>query len=131
MAKVAKKAATKTAKKSTKVTKYIAPVAPDDYRTDEYQTGDTPAPKKATAKKSKAAKSIKTVTKTRAPNPIMEKLIALMLRKEGATIQDFQGVEGFNIPSMAVVQAAQRAGYKADASKKPGQRTVYKAVKAS
>ena len=139
MTKVAKKAATKTAKKSTakvaksaKVTKYIAPVAPDDYRTDEYQTGDTPTPKKATAKKSnkkpvaKKADTKSVITK-RAPNPIMEKLIALMLRKEGATIADFQQVEGFAIPSMAVVKAAQRAGYKAEASKQPGERTVYKA----
>jgi hypothetical protein len=93
---VAKKAATKTAKKATakvaKVTKTVAPVA--------------------TAKK---------------PNPIIEKCIALMLRKEGAGIADFQTVEGFNLPSMAVVKAAQRAGYKAEASKKPGERTVYKA----
>jgi hypothetical protein len=83
------------------------------------------------AKKSKAANAAKRaeLVAKRAPNPIMEKLIALMLRKEGATIADFQKVEGFNIPSMAVVQAAQRAGYKADASKKPGERTVYKAVR--
>jgi hypothetical protein len=97
MAKVAKKSATKVAKKASKSTKAVAPVA------------------------KKAA--------TKAPNPLMEKLIALMLRKDGATIQDFQGVDGFNIPSMAVVKAAQRAGYEASASKKPGERTVYKAVK--
>jgi hypothetical protein len=123
---VAKKAATKTAKKSTaKVTKFVAPVAPDDYRTDEYQTGDTPTPKKATAKKStKSAKSTE-----KAPNPLHEKLIALMLRPTGAGIADFQQVEGFNIPSMAVVRIAERHGYKASASKKPGERTVYKAVK--
>jgi hypothetical protein len=113
MTKVAKKAATKTAapvaKKTAKVAKAAAPVA----------------------KKSKAANAAKRaeLVAKRAPNPIMEKLIALMLRKEGATIQDFQQVEGFNIPSMAVVQAAQRAGFKADASKKPGERTVYKAMK--
>jgi hypothetical protein len=100
MAKVSKKSAAPVAKKSA------APVA-----------------KKA------AAKSTKSVITKRAPNPIMEKLIALMLRKDGATIQDFQGVEGFAIPSMAVVKAAQRAGYKAEASKQPGERTVYKAVK--
>src|SRR5271154_2048288 len=86
------------------------------------------------AKVVKVAKSTKAVAKkaattSRAPNPIMEKLIALMLRKEGATIQDFQGVEGFAIPSMAVVKAAQRAGFKAQASKAPGERTVYKAMK--
>jgi hypothetical protein len=62
---------------------------------------------------------------------MMEKLFALMLRPTGAGITDFQTVEGFNLPSMAVVKAAQRAGYKASASKKPGERTVYKAVKAS
>jgi hypothetical protein len=134
-----KKAATKTAKKPiTKATKFVAPVAPDDYRTDEYQTGDTPTPKKATAKKSakstKTAKSAnKAVTKTvavaRKPNPLHEKLIALMARKDGATISDFQTVDGFNIPSMAALRIAERHGYTATASKKPGERTVYKAVK--
>jgi hypothetical protein len=108
MTKVAKKAATKTAKKST------AKVAKKSTKTV------------ATKADVKAAKEVQT---KRAPNPIMEKLIALMLRKEGATIADFQGVEGFAIPSMAVVKAAQRAGYKAEASKQPGERTVYKAVR--
>jgi hypothetical protein len=94
---------------------------------------------KKTAKVAKVAKSTKTATPVakkadtkavitkRAPNPLMEKLIALMLRKEGAGIADFQTVEGFNLPSMAIVKAAQRAGYKAEASKQPGERTVYKA----
>ena len=91
------------------------------------------------AKKSKTAKSTKAVAKksttkkavatSRAPNPVMAACIELMLRKDGAGISDFQKIEGFNLPSMAVVKAAQRAGYKADASKKPGERTVYKAVK--
>jgi hypothetical protein len=67
--------------------------------------------------------------KSRAPNPLHEKLIALMARKDGATIQDFQGVDGFNIPSMAALRIAERHGYKASASKKPGERTVYKAAK--
>jgi hypothetical protein len=39
-----------------------------------------------------------------------------MARKDGATIQDFQGVDGFNIPSMAVVRIAERHGYKASAN---------------
>jgi hypothetical protein len=87
-------------------------------------------------KTTKVAKSTKTVAKkavatTRAPNPLHDALVKLMLRPTGATIQDFQGVEGFNIPSMAVVRIAERNGYKASASKKPGERTVYKAVKAS
>ena len=82
-----------------------------------------------TAKKTAkvATKSAKAVATKRAPNPIVEKCVALMLRPTGATISDFQQIEGFAIPSMAVVQAAQRAGYKAEASKKPGERTVYKA----
>jgi hypothetical protein len=88
------------------------------------------APEKA-AKVAKTTKATKTVAKAattpRAPNPIVEKCIALMLRKEGAGIADFQTVEGFNLPSMAIVKAAQRAGYKAEASKQPGERTVYKA----
>jgi hypothetical protein len=87
---------------------------------------------KVVAKKSttKAAKSAKAVAKkAAAPNPLHEKLIALMARKDGATIADFQTVDGFNIPSMAVVRIAQRHGYEASASKKPGERTVYKAVK--
>ena len=94
--------------------------------------------KKSVAKKStksaKSAKSTKTVKAAavvaeKAPNPMHEKLIALMLRKDGAGIADFQTVDGFNMPSMAVVRIAERAGYKASASKKPGERTVYKAVK--
>ena len=62
-------------------------------------------------------------------NELHDALVKWMLRPTGATIQDFQGVEGFNIPSMAVVRIAERHGYKASASKKPGERTVYKAVK--
>jgi hypothetical protein len=52
-----------------------------------------------------------------------------MARKDGATISDFQAIEGFNIPSMAALRIAERHGYTATASKKPGERTVYKAVK--
>jgi hypothetical protein len=95
MAKTAKKAATKTTKKSNK----------------------TVTSTKAVAKKAAA------------PNPLHEKLIALMLRPSGAGIADFQQVEGFAIPAMAVVRIAERHGYKASASKKPGERTVYKAVR--
>jgi hypothetical protein len=88
------------------------------------------------AKKSKVAKSAKTakvaksakvakVAKVREANPLHQKLIALMTRKDGATISDFQQVEGFNMPSMAVVKIARRAGYEASASKKQGERTRY------
>jgi hypothetical protein len=52
-----------------------------------------------------------------------------MARKDGATIQDFQGVDGFNIPSMTALKIAERHGYKTSAVKKPGERTVYKAVR--
>lgn len=113
MAKVAKKATSKKSTKSAKsANKAIAPVA-----------------EKAT-KATKTAKSVKTVA-AKAPNPLHEKLIALMARKDGATISDFQQVEGFNIPSMAALRIAERHGYTATASKKPGERTVYKAVKHS
>jgi hypothetical protein len=147
-----KKSAKKSvAKKST--TKFVAPVAPDDYRTDEYQAGDkprdlpdgvdtstaptggktTPTPKKSVAKKSTTpvAKKVTKATakKSAAPNPLHEKLIALMARKDGATISDFQTVDGFNIPSMAAMRIAERHGYQVSASKKPGERTIYKAVK--
>jgi hypothetical protein len=44
-----------------------------------------------------------------------------MARKDGATIQNFQDVDGFNIPSTAVVRIAERHGYKASASKKLGE----------
>jgi hypothetical protein len=82
------------------------------------------------AKLTKKADVVKAPTKeAKRPNEFHAALIALMLRKDGATIQDFQGIEGFNIPSMAVVRIAERHGYKASASKKPGERTVYKAVK--
>ena len=55
---------------------------------------------KAVAKKSTTKKA----AAEKAPNPLHEKLIALMARKDGATIADFQTVEGFNIPSMAGAQ---------------------------
>jgi hypothetical protein len=71
-----------------------------------------------------------TAKKAAAPNALHQKLIALMVRKDGATITDFQGVEGFNMPSMAVVKIARRAGYEASASKKQGERTRYVARKA-
>jgi hypothetical protein len=81
----------------------------------------------------KSAKSAKSATKkavVKAPNALHQKLIALMARKDGATIADFQTVEGFNMPSMAVVKIARRAGYEASASKKQGARTRYVARKA-
>jgi len=89
---------------------------------------------KVAVKSTKSAKATKkavavVVKKSRALNPLHEKLIALMVRKDGATIADFQTVEGFNIPSMAALRIAERHGYKATSSKKPGERTVYKAVK--
>ncbi len=88
--------------------------------------------KKSTKSAPKVAKATKkaVAAKSRKPDPLHEKLIALMLRPTDAGIADFQQVEGFNIPSMAVVRIAERHGYKASASKKPGERTVYKAVKA-
>jgi len=72
-----------------------------------------------------AARSKAVAVKERAPNPLHQKLIALMLRPNGAGIADFQAVDGFNMPSMAVVKIARRAGYEASASKKPGERTRY------
>ena len=137
MAKSVKKSAAPVAKKSTKVAKSTK-TAPKKLTHSEAVQGSNLAAgvpvveKVAKSTKIVAAKTnkkadAKAATTTRAPNPIMETLIALMLRKEGATIQDFQGVEGFAIPSMAVVKAAQRAGFKAEASKAPGERTVYKA----
>jgi len=129
MAKTAKKAATKTAKKSTKSAKRLT--HSEAVQGSNLASGVSEKP----AKVVKAAKSAKTVAKKAAvektPNPLHEKLIALMARKEGATISDFQTVDGFNIPSMAVVRIAQRHGYEASASKKPGERTIYKAVKKS
>jgi hypothetical protein len=89
---------------------------------------------KAVAKKSAAPvakKSTKAVATKEAkkPNEFHAALIALMVRKDGATIQDFQGVDGFNIPSMAALKIAERHGYKTSAVKEPGKRTVYKAVR--
>ena len=95
MAKTAKKAATKTAKKSP------AKVA-------------TKSAKVATVEKS-----------TKAPNPLHAALIKLMSRPEGAAIADFQQIDGFNIPSMAALKVAERAGFKTSAEKKPGERTRY------
>jgi hypothetical protein len=91
-------------------------------------TKPAPVAKKSIAKKAVAKKAV--AVKERAPNPLHQKLIALMTRKDGATIADFRTVEGFNFPSMAVVKIARRAGYEASASKKPGERTRYVARKA-
>jgi hypothetical protein len=89
--------------------------------------------KKAAKKSVKTAKATKTAKPVaeKAPNPVHTALIKLMLRPEGAGIADFQKVEGFNIPSMAALRIAERAGYKTSAVKKPGERTIYKAVKAA
>jgi hypothetical protein len=91
---------------------------------------------KVAKKSAKSAKSTTKATKTakkpvvvKAPNPLHAQLIALMTRKDGATIQDFQTIEGFNIPSMAALRIAERNGYEATASKKPGELTRYVAVK--
>jgi hypothetical protein len=99
----------------TKAKKFAAPVA-----------------KKSTkvAKSTNKAVAVKAATKeTNKPNELHTALIALMARKDGATIQDFQGVEGFKMSSMAALKIAERAGFKTSAVKKPGERTVYKAVR--
>jgi hypothetical protein len=127
MAKVAKKSAKSTTKsvKAAKAAK--AEVMTAVLGGHKFNVVAKPkSEKKSTTKKAVTV----VVKKSRAPNPLFEKLIALMLRPDGAVIADFQKVEGFNIPSMAVVKAAQRAGYEASASKKPGERTRYIARKA-
>jgi hypothetical protein len=82
----------------------------------------------------KSAKSTKTVAKkavapvakkAKKPNEFHAALIKLMSRPEGACIADFQQIEGFNIPSMAALKIAERAGFKTSAVKKPGERTRY------
>lgn len=101
---------------------------------------------KKTASKSKtangkvnkvAAKKAKTETAPRktwsdtAKEPkgtVMDACIALMRRPGGCGIKDFQEIKGFNLPSMAVVRAAEKRGYKATATKEQGSRTVYKAT---
>lgn len=59
---------------------------------------------------------------------VMDACIALMRRPGGCGIKDFQEIKGFNLPSMAVVRAAEKRGYKATATKEVGSRTVYKAT---
>jgi hypothetical protein len=121
MTKVAKKAS-KFAKKSTAKTTSRKQAVKAGTVVEKITAPAVPVskPKKVRNQITQAAK---------APNPLHAQLIALMARKDGATISDFQTVEGFNIPSMAAVRIAQRHGYEATASKKPGERTVYKAVK--
>jgi len=115
----AKKSAAPVAKKSAKVAKSA----------NEATTKKAVEVKKAAAPVSKPKKVRNQITQAKAPNPLHEKLIALMARKDGATIADFQGVDGFKMASMAALKIAERHGYEASASKKPGERTVYKAVK--
>jgi hypothetical protein len=127
MSKIAKKAAKKSTKTAAPVEVQKIPMGMTAAKAAKALAKLTNAPvaEKAAAKVAPVSKPKKT------PNQLMEKLIALMVRKDGATIQDFQQVEGFNIPSMAVVKAARRLGYEADASKVPGERTRYIAKRAA
>lgn len=69
-----------------------------------------------------------TAKEPRSGRTIMDECIELMRKPGGCGISDFQEVKGFNLPSMAVVRAAEKRGYKATATKEPGSRTVYKAT---
>jgi hypothetical protein len=120
MAKSVAKKSTKVAKSAKSNTKAVAPVA-----VKKAATPVAPVAEKAT----KPAKAAKKPVVVKAPNPLHAALIALMTRKDGATITDFQTIEGFNIPSMAALRIAERHGYEATASKKPGELTRYVAVK--
>lgn len=90
--------------------------------------------KKATAKKSEGERKV--IRKTWADDArdppkgksVLEACIELMRKPGGCGIKDFQQIKGFNLPSMAVVRAAEKRGYKATATKEQGSRTIYKAT---
>lgn len=102
--------ATKTPKTSTKTDKPVAKTSTKPVET---------APRKTWSDTAKAPKTGRTV---------MDECIELMRKPGGCGIKDFQEVLGFNLPSMAVVRAAEKRGYKATATKEQGSRTVYKAT---
>jgi hypothetical protein len=87
---------------------------------------------KIAKKSAKSAKTAKSATKTvavkksRAPNPLHEKLIALMTRKDGATLSDVVEA-GWKFAAMAALKIAERRGLKVSVVKKDGERTRYHA----
>jgi hypothetical protein len=130
MAKSVAKKSAKSTKKAAKKLTHSEAVQGSNLASGTMGTKTAAPVAEKPAKAAKAAtKKAVAVKKAAAPNPLHAALIALMARKDGATISDFQTVEGFNIPSMAALRIAERHGYEATASKKPGERTVYKAVK--
>ena len=83
------------------------------------------------AKKSAKKPVVVVLKKSRKPNAsnaLHEKLIKLVTRPNGATLTDI-GAAGFKYPAIQALRIAERRGYKTSVSKKPGELTVYKAVK--
>jgi len=79
-------------------------------------------------------KPTKTVAKvstkaTKKPNELHEKLIALLTRKDGATMHDTWNV-GFEYPAMLALKIAERRGYKTSVVKKKGELSRYIAKRA-
>jgi hypothetical protein len=72
--------------------------------------------------KSTAAKKS---TNGRKPNALHTKLIALMARKDGATLTDIKKA-GWKFPAIVALKIAERRGYKVSVKKpKPGELTRY------
>jgi hypothetical protein len=65
----------------------------------------------------------------RKPNPMHDRIIKLLSRPNGCTRVDLNEVE-FPASSMTALRIAERKGFKTSAVKKPGELTIYKAVRA-
>jgi hypothetical protein len=116
--KTAPKSAPKSAaKKSEKSTTSPAAKAKEGVAKVKAKEAEMSAPRKTWSDTAKAPKGT-----------VMDACIELMRKPGGCGIKDFQEVLGFNLPSMAVVRAAEKKGYKATFAKEPGSRTVYKAT---
>jgi hypothetical protein len=89
-------------------------------------TAKKSAAKKSNGKKAAAARKASTPRK---PTAIHMKLIALMTRKDGATIQDVSKT-GFKGPTKAAMRIVENQGFKTSVVKKAGELSRYVAKKA-
>jgi hypothetical protein len=74
--------------------------------------------------KKPASKKSANGQKARKPNPLHEKLIALLVRPNGATMHDLWNA-GFQYPAKAALKIAERRGLKTSVKKVKGELTSY------
>jgi len=90
--------------------------------------------KKVNGAKKAVKKAVKKVTKKaaspRKPNPVHDKVIKLLARPNGATLQDTKDA-GFKYAVAVAVKIAERNGYKVNKKKLEGEPTRYFAKRSS